>query len=71
MLAPVRTEHALRGRCGTKPGGLQRTEILIRTGSLEAESVAGGVAVVAVTPDVGKVCRSSSRASIVTTGASS
>jgi hypothetical protein len=48
MLAAARAEHPLRGRCGTKPGGLLRTEIPIRTGTwdvahpgyLEADSVA-------------------------------
>lgn len=48
ILAPARAQHPLRGRCGTKPGGLLRTEIPIRTGSwdvtrpgyLEADSVA-------------------------------
>ena len=48
MLASARVEHPLRGRCGTKPGGLLRTEIPIRTGTwdvnragyLEADSVA-------------------------------
>jgi hypothetical protein len=48
MLASARAQHPLRGRCGTKPGGLLRTEIPIRTGSwdvtrpgyLEADSVA-------------------------------
>jgi len=48
MLAPARAEHVGRGRCGTKPGSLLRTEIPIRTGTwdlsrpgyLEADSVA-------------------------------
>lgn len=48
MLAEARTQNRLRGRCGTKPGGLLRTEIPIRTGTwdvrqpgyLEADSVA-------------------------------
>lgn len=48
ILAPARARHPQRGRCGTKPGGLLRTEIPIRTGSwdvsqpgyLEADSVA-------------------------------
>jgi hypothetical protein len=47
LLAPARAQHG-RGRCGTKPGGLLRSEIPIRTGSwdltqagyLEADSVA-------------------------------
>jgi len=47
LLAPARAEH-VRGRCGTKPGNLLRTEIPIRTGTwdlsrpgyLEADSVA-------------------------------
>lgn len=48
LLAPTRAEHPLRGRCGTKPGSLLKTEIPIRTGTwdvvrpgyLEADSVA-------------------------------
>ena len=48
LLAPARAEHVERGRCGTKPGSLLRTEIPIRTGTwdltrpgyLEADSVA-------------------------------
>lgn len=48
MPAAARAEHPLRGRCGTRPGGLLRTEIPIRTGAwdvtrpgyLEADSVA-------------------------------
>jgi hypothetical protein len=48
LLAPARTEHSGRGRCGTKPGSLLRSEIPIRTGTwdlsrpgyLEADSVA-------------------------------
>ena len=47
LLAPARAEHPLRGRCGTRPGTLLRTEIPIRTGwdvsrpgYLEADSVA-------------------------------
>jgi len=32
LLAPARTQHAGRGRCGTKPGSLLRSEIPIRTG---------------------------------------
>jgi hypothetical protein len=48
MLAGVRAEHTGRGRCGTKPGSLLKTEIPIRTGTwdltqpgyLEADSVA-------------------------------
>jgi len=47
LLAPARAEQPLRGRCGTKPGTLLRTEIPIRTawavdrpGYLEADSVA-------------------------------
>jgi hypothetical protein len=47
-LAPARAQHPLRGRCGTKPGSLLRTEIPIRTGTwdvtrpgyLEADRVA-------------------------------
>lgn len=47
LLAPARAQH-VRGRCGTKPGSLLKTEIPIRTGSwdvsrpgyLEADSVA-------------------------------
>jgi hypothetical protein len=47
LLAPARAEHR-RGRCGTKPGSLLRSEIPIRTGTwdltrvgyLEADSVA-------------------------------
>jgi len=47
LLAPARAEY-VRGRCGTKPGNLLRTEIPIRTGTLdlsrpgylEADSVA-------------------------------
>ena len=48
MLAPARAEHSGRGRGGTKPGSLLRSEIPIRTGTwdltrpgyLEADSVA-------------------------------
>ena len=48
LLAAARTTHPLRGRCGTKPGGLLKTQIPIRTGTwdvtrpgyLEADSVA-------------------------------
>jgi hypothetical protein len=48
LLAGARTAQPLRGRCGTKPGGLLKTQIPIRTGSwdvsrpgyLEADSVA-------------------------------
>jgi hypothetical protein len=48
LLAPVRAEFPGRGRCGTKPGSLLKTEIPIRTGTwdltrpgyLEADSVA-------------------------------
>lgn len=48
MLAGARSAHPLRGRCGTKPGGLLKTQIPIRTGTwdvtrpgyLEADSVA-------------------------------
>src|ERR1700733_7427063 len=48
LLAPARTQYSGRGRCGTKPGNLLRTEIPIRTGTwdlsrpgyLEADSVA-------------------------------
>src|SRR5436190_6343368 len=48
LLAPARARHAGRGRCGTKPGSLLRSEIPIRTGTwdlsrpgyLEADSVA-------------------------------
>ena len=48
LLAPARAQHTGRGRCGTKPGSLLRSEIPIRTGSwdlsqpgyLEADSVA-------------------------------
>lgn len=48
LLAPARVAHPLRGRCGTKPGSLLKTEIPIRTGTwdvtrpgyLEADSVA-------------------------------
>jgi len=48
LLAPVRAEHPGRGRCGTKPGKLLKTEIPIRTGTwdlkkpgyVEADSVA-------------------------------
>ena len=48
LLAPARAEYPGGGRCGTKPGGLLRSEIPIRTGSwdlsrpgyLEADSVA-------------------------------
>lgn len=47
LLAPARAQH-WRGRCGTKPGSLLRSEIAIRTGTwdlsqpgyLEADSVA-------------------------------
>ena len=48
LLAPARAQLGGRGRCGTKPGNLLRTEIPIRTGTwdltqpgyLEADSVA-------------------------------
>src|SRR6267143_4683946 len=48
LLAPARAKHVGRGRCGTKPGSLLRSEIPIRTGTwdlsqpgyLEADSVA-------------------------------
>jgi hypothetical protein len=48
LLAPARATHVGRGRCGTKPGSLLRSEIPIRTGTwdlsrpgyLEADSVA-------------------------------
>jgi len=48
LLARARAEHPGRGRCGTKPGGLLKSEIPIRTGTwdlsrpgyLEADSVA-------------------------------
>jgi hypothetical protein len=48
LLARARAEHSKRGRCGTKPGSLLRSEIPIRTGTwdlsrpgyLEADSVA-------------------------------
>jgi hypothetical protein len=48
LLAPARAQAGGRGRCGTKPGNLLRTEIPIRTGTwdltqpgyLEADSVA-------------------------------
>jgi len=48
LLAPARAQHPLRGRCGTKPGSLLKTEIPIRTGTwdvtrpgyMEADSVA-------------------------------
>jgi hypothetical protein len=48
LLASARAEHSGRGRCGTKPGSLLRSEIPIRTGTwdlsqpgyLEADSVA-------------------------------
>src|SRR6476661_396233 len=48
LLAPARAAHVGRGRCGTKPGSLLRSEIPIRTGTwdlsrpgyLEADSVA-------------------------------
>jgi hypothetical protein len=48
LLAPARAQHGDRGRCGTKPGSLLRSEIPIRTGTwdltqpgyLEADSVA-------------------------------
>ena len=33
LLAPARAQHPLRGRCGTKPGSLLKTEIPIRTGT--------------------------------------
>ena len=33
LLAPARAQHSGRGRCGTKPGSLLRSEILIRTGT--------------------------------------
>jgi hypothetical protein len=48
LLSQARVEHVGRGRCGTKPGSLLKTEIPIRTGTwdltkpgyLEADSVA-------------------------------
>jgi hypothetical protein len=48
LLAPARAQQVGRGRCGTKPGNLVRSEIPIRTGTwdlsrpgyLEADSVA-------------------------------
>lgn len=48
LLAPARAQHPLRGRCGTQPGSLLKTQIPIRTGTwdvtcpgyLEADSVA-------------------------------
>jgi hypothetical protein len=48
LLAAARAEHSERGRCGSKPGSLLRSEIPIRTGTwdlsrpgyLEADSVA-------------------------------
>jgi len=48
LLAPARAQHPGRGRCGTKPGGLLKSEIPIRTGTwdlsrpgyLEADTVA-------------------------------
>lgn len=48
LLAPARAQHGGRGRCGTKPGSLLRSEIPLRTGTwdltrpgyLEADSVA-------------------------------
>jgi hypothetical protein len=48
LLAPARAQYPGRGRCGTKPGGLLKSEIPIRTGTwdlsrpgyLEADSVA-------------------------------
>ena len=48
LLSKARIQHVGRGRCGTKPGSLLKTEIPIRTGSwdltkpgyLEADSVA-------------------------------
>jgi len=48
LLAPARSDHPGRGRCGTKPGSFLKTEIPIRTGTwdltqpgyLEADSVA-------------------------------
>ena len=48
LLAPARAQYSGRGRCGTKPGGLLKSEIPIRTGTwdlsrpgyLEADSVA-------------------------------
>ena len=48
LLIPARAEYPGRGRCGTKPGSLLKTEIPIRTGTwdltqpgyLEADSVA-------------------------------
>jgi len=48
LLASARAQHVGRGRCGTKPGSLLRSEIPIRTGTwdlsqpgyLEADSVA-------------------------------
>ena len=48
LLAPARAQHPGRGRCGTKPGSLLKTQIPIRTGTwdltrpgyLEADSVA-------------------------------
>ncbi len=33
LLGPARAEHVGRGRCGTKPGSLLRSEIPIRTGT--------------------------------------
>ena len=33
LLAAARTTHPLRDRCGTKPGGLLKTQIPIRTGT--------------------------------------
>ena len=33
LLAPARGQHPLRGRCGTKPGGLLKTQIPLRTGT--------------------------------------
>src|SRR5262249_16347058 len=48
LLAPARAQYPGRGRCGTKPGSLLKSEIPIRTGTwdlrapgyLEADSVA-------------------------------
>jgi hypothetical protein len=33
LLAPARAKHPGRGRCGTKPGSLLKTEIPVRTGT--------------------------------------
>ncbi len=40
LLAGARTLHPLRGRCGTKPGGLLKTQIPIRTGTWGAAAAA-------------------------------